>query len=348
MKTVFFLLLLILVAVCLGKQLDLPGRVSAVSIPQDLPRQPEPTSLPPTQEPAPVEHVSYSPVLPPDEPVLVTPSVRLKQPQESPTPTATQVPTLVPTPTAALTPTPSGMSSDEWKKWAVMPQVSPEMIEIYRRGLEQGNNPNAFSILGDCQSQPDVFMGLYEFDTAVVDSLPDPLRETIGQFYGSFNRYSPTVKDGTTEGALLWAQWNDNKEGFCEANETPIDCELRVHKPSIVFIHIGTHWEARNRRYLTLLLDKIIAHGAVPVFATKADNRELDERVNRTMAELALEYNVPLWNFWASVQHLPNHGLKNGSDMYLNRDAVEIHRLGALQALDTVWRAANESEPGSE
>jgi hypothetical protein len=73
---------------------------------------------------------------------------------------------------------------------------------------------------------------------------------------------------------------------------------------------------------------------------TKADNRELDERVNQNMALLAAEFNLPLWNFWASVQHLPNNGMLQNSDMYLSAEGVIVHREGALQALDALWRAA--------
>ena len=67
----------------------------------------------------------------------------------------------------------------------------------------------------------------------------------------------------------------------------------------------------------------------MPILVTKADNREKDERVNQNLASLAEERGLPLWNFWATVQHLPDNGLKEGSDMYLNQEAVEIHRMGA-------------------
>jgi hypothetical protein len=226
-----------------------------------------------------------------------------------------------------------------WKNWPVLPSVAPEWRALYMEGLELGNNANAFSILGDCQSQPEVFMGIVETDPAFVQALPDSLQETVAHFSGSFNRYSPTVKDGTTEGALLWSQWNDNIEKKCNPGETPLDCELRVHKPSIVFIHVGTHYEARNRRYMITIIEKILAAKAIPVFVTKADNRELDERVNTLIADLVAEYRLPVWNFWSSVQHLPNHGLKADDPIYLNDEGVEIHRLGGLQALDAVWRA---------
>ena len=254
----------------------------------------------------------------------------------SATPLPTRTPTITATPTRTSTPT---LNPENWKYWPVLPSVSVHLREVYERGLRMGNDPNAFSILGDCQSQPEVFMGLYDNDPDEAASMPIPLQETIEQFSGSFDRYSPTVKDGTTEGALLWAEWNDNKEKKCEPGETPLECELRVHRPSIVFIHVGTHYEARNERYLTIIIERVLEHGAVPVMVTKADNTELDERVNSNIVALAAAYDLPLWNFWASVQHLPEGGMLPGSNKYLNDEAVIIHREDALQALDIVWRA---------
>ncbi|MDY6874317.1 MAG: hypothetical protein SVR81_10190, partial [Chloroflexota bacterium] len=207
---------------------------------------------------------------------------------------------------------------DDWKNWPVLPDaVSDTVKAIYQRGLENGNDPHAFSILGDCHSLPEVFLGLYDNDEPAVAALDEDLQETVEQFQGSFDRYSPTVVVGTTEGALLWAQWNENEEGYCEPNELPIDCELRYHKPVIAFIRIGTHWEARNEEYLRTLIEKLIDNGTVPVIVTKPDNRELDERVNHNLAKLAVEYDLPFWNFWASIQDLPNSGLSDDRDMYL-------------------------------
>ena len=245
--------------------------------------------------------------------------------------TATPQPIIQPSPTAIP------LNPEAWKDWPELPVVSAELREIYRQGVAMGNNPHAFSVLGDCQSQPDVFMGVFDSDPQLVEQLPLNLRQTVRNFSGSFDRYSPAVKDGTTEGALLYALWNDNKENTCEYGETPLECELRVHNPSIVFIHVGTHWEARNRIYLNKIIDRILEHRAVPVLVTKADNLELDERINRTYAEVALERDLPLWNFFGSVQHLPNNGMKD--EMYLSDEALIIHRNSALEALDAVWRA---------
>lgn len=252
------------------------------------------------------------------------------------TPTSTATPE-IPTPT--FTPEVVLPSAELWKDWPIIPpKISPELKDIFQQGIELGNNPNAFSILGDCQSQPNVFMGLYDRNPSIVLALDRELQETVAQFSGSFDRYSPTVKDGTTEGALLWPLWNENREGKCTPNESPIDCELRVHKPVIAFIHVGTHWETRNEEYLTRIIEKLLENHTIPIMVTKADNREFDERINATIVKLAEVYNLPVWNFWASVQELPNHGLRYGQNMYLSTAGVEVHRTGALEVLDYVWR----------
>lgn len=302
--------------------------------------------LAPPARPVEPESASEEPrVLPDDDQGPALPAGDPQESQDTPTAypdepenTRTEDPTPLPSPTP-LPDVANILPPEQWKEWPVMPVVSAEMRAVYQRGLKQGNNPRAFSVLGDCQSQPEVFMGVFDSDPEVIAALPESLRETVNHFAGSFDRYSPTVKDGTTEGALLWAEWNDNKEKKCTHGETPLDCELRVHRPSIVFIHIGTHWEARNYRYLKEIIERVLDHGAVPVMVTKADNRELDERVNQNIAILAAEYNLPMWNFWASVQHLPDNGMKRNSDMYLSDAGMEIHRAGALDALDAVWRA---------
>jgi hypothetical protein len=234
------------------------------------------------------------------------------------------------------------LTVENWKSWPVLPvEISAEMRRLYQAGLRKGTNPRAFSVIGDCQSLPEVFLGVFDTNLRVLSLLPGPLRETTRNFSGSFARPSPTVRDGLTAGAVLWNEWAKSYQRgqVCQPNETPLSCELRINNPSIVFIHIGTHWEARNVRYLTLMIEQIKEHGAVPVMVTKADNREKDERINLQSVQVAHEQGIPVWNFWAAVQHTSNKGLQDGSDMYLNDEAIEIHRYSALEVLDLVWKS---------
>ncbi|MFN3491746.1 MAG: hypothetical protein ACK40V_05955, partial [Anaerolineales bacterium] len=235
--------------------------------------------------------------------------------------------------------------SNEWMSAPILPQPSNTVRNIYVYGQTLGNNPNAFSIFGDCQARPDEFFGRFETDEFLVASLTPELQETVNHFNGSFNRESPTAQDGATPGALLWIQWHRGEYG-CTFAETPVDCELRIHNPSFVIIQIGSHFESRNTEYLRRIIAQLIDRGVVPILATKADNRELDFRVNRDMYLLAQEFDLPLWNFWASLSDLPNRGLYTRDDrplqgdIYLIEEAQEIQRMTGLEALDIVWRYA--------
>ncbi|NOH01338.1 MAG: hypothetical protein HND47_04880 [Chloroflexi bacterium] len=264
----------------------------------------------------------------------VTPEARATE-RETPTPTQMSA-------TGTTTETPV---SNEWMNLPVFPEPGENVRAIYEKGLELGNNPNAFSIFGDCQARPGEFFGVYETDEGRVAGLPPELRETVEHFTGSFSRESATAQDGTTPGALLWDQWHRGEYG-CVFGETPVDCELRVHRPSFVIIQIGSHFESRNTEYLRRIISQLLENGVVPILATKADNRELDHRINRDMALLADEFDLPLWNFWAALSDLPNRGLYTRDDrplqgdIYLTDEAQEIHRFTGLQALNIVWRAA--------
>lgn len=238
--------------------------------------------------------------------------------------------------------------SNEWMNAPILPEPTENIRAIYEYGQTLGNNPNAFSVFGDCQARPDEFFGLYETDENLVNRLSPELQETVSHFAGSFNRESPTAQDGTTPGALLWTQWHGGRFG-CTFAETPVDCELRIHNPSFVIIQIGSHFESRNTEYLRRIIAQLIDKGVVPILATKADNRELDHRINRDMYLLAQEFDLPLWNFWGALSGLPNRGLYTRDDrplqgdIYLIEEAQEIQRLTGLEALNIVWRYATDN-----
>jgi len=290
--------------------------------------------------------VTPSPVVPPTQ--------TLPAPTTTPLPVATQtrkpkpISLITPVSTSTSTSTPGTPTPDpaEWKTWPVVPEkIDPSLQKVYERGLVLGNDPHAFSIFGDCQARPAEFFGVFETDAILFESLAPELQETVDNFTGSFNRESSTAQDGTTPGSLLWAQWHRGDYG-CSFAETPVECELRTHHPSFVIIQVGTHFESRNTEYLRRVITQLMDAGVVPILATKADNREKDERINRDMALLASEYDLPLWNFWAAVSELPNRGLYTRSDrplqgdIYLTDEAASLHRMTGLEALNAVWRVA--------
>ncbi len=230
-------------------------------------------------------------------------------------------------------------------------EVSPQAIAIYRRGLALGNNPQAFSKIGDCDATTTWFLG--DFDAGPeAYSLGEYayLQPVIDYFHGSWGRTSVAVKRGFTAASVLTPLWADPAQ--CQANETPLNCELRLNRPSFALILLGTNdvnhqdvFEANMR----IILDTLIADGVVPILATKADNLEGDHEINATIARLAYEYQVPLWNFWLAVQPLPGDGLQEdgahltfAGNRFDDPDRMQAawpwRNLTALQTLDAVWK----------
>ena len=129
----------------------------------------------------------------------------------------------------------------------------------------------------------------------------------------------------------------------CGANETPLDCELRIRKPVVVMVAMGTNWvphaEVSYEKYLRMLVDRILASGALPILATKADNIEQDWKLNEAAAQVAYDYDLPLVNVWRSVQDLPNHGLESPKNIYLTGDAWMRRNRIWLETLDGVMKS---------
>lgn len=252
---------------------------------------------------------------------------------------STDLPEAVPTEAIAY----QEINPEQWKNLPILPQISPAAMEIYQDGILKGRDARSFSVFGDCQSLQEVYMGVYDTDPVAIPDDP-MLQETVEWFSGSFSRNSPTLKKGTTVAAILWEGWIDEGNEDCDYGESPLACEIRLHNPSIVLINLGTHWEVRNELYLRKIIEELINLGIVPVISTKADTREGDAYINAEIAQVAADYQIPLFNFWAAAQQLENYGMKPNDTTYLNDQGIEAHRLTSLQTLDTVWRALNSGD----
>lgn len=252
----------------------------------------------------------------------------------------------------------------DWQTRPVIPQASAAMREVYTRGLAAGNNPHAFSKVGDCQNVEAFFLS--HFDTAAEYELGPfaDLQATVDNFSGSFVRDSAAVEAGYTVASALSPLWADPV--LCESGETPLACEDRLNNPSIVLISMET-WNRTGRQpvseyedYLGQVVEFWIERGVVPILGTKADNLEGDGSINAAIVRVADRYQVPLWNFWLAAQSLPGHGfdpawndgfhLLWARSFYNNparlRDGWPVRNLTALQALTAVWRGVHaEAQP---
>jgi hypothetical protein len=128
--------------------------------------------------------------------------------------------------------------------------------------------------------------------------------------------------------------------------------------PSIALITMGTNDVTKIEAFepgFRAILDELIAAGIVPVLATKADNLEGDHSVNELIVSVALEYDLPVWNFWAVLQDLPDGGLQEdgahltwGTNFFNDPKELEngwpVRNLTALQVLDAVWQACVDED----
>jgi hypothetical protein len=234
-------------------------------------------------------------------------------PQATSTPTPTPVPatpTIEPTPPIP-TPTPRRINDLNQAQFIVLPDEARKRIkQIHVEGQLIGRNANAFSRLGTSIVDTKHFLG--RWDEGPYDLGPfEYLEATLTYYRGSFSRLGEATQRGLSTWTVFNPQWADRDN--CLANETKVDCEFRLHNPSILLIFLGTNdigagptFEKNYRE----LIDYVIDRGVIPVLATKADRFEgRDNRNNEIIRELAAEYQIPLWDYDKLASTLPGRGL---------------------------------------
>ena len=282
-------------------------------------------------------------------------------PSSTPQPSPTLTETLTPPPGATAAPTLADTATstpdlrlppERWQEWPVIPTLSARAQQILRDGVARGNNPRAFAKVGDCETITDWFLVDFDKGARFYDLGPyADLQPVIDYFAGSFQRKSAASMRGFTAAGALSPMWADPT--VCQSGETPLGCEYRLQKPVVAFIMLGTNdvnHKATFEANLRSLLEATLAQDILPIMATKADDLEGDNALNQTMARLAYEYDLPLWNFWAAVQPLPNHGLvednahlTHAPNFFATPDTLQmawpVRNLTALQVLQVIMDA---------
>lgn len=236
------------------------------------------------------------------------------------------------------------------------PETRDRIGQIFAHGNRLGRDAQAFSRLG--ASIVDTFHFLGRFDTGPYDLGPyvnlDP---AIEQYRGSFDRIGVAARRGLTAQAVFNPTWAIDEA--CLANETMIDCELRLHNPSILLIVLGTndiYAESEFEENYRTLVAYTINQGVIPVLATKADRFEGENnRNNLVIRQVAKDFKVPLWDFDLLAGTLPGRGM-GGDNVHLtffdyydyNRElAYEtgygLYNLTALMMLHEIWQELSNS-----
>jgi hypothetical protein len=247
------------------------------------------------------------------------------------------------------------LNAEDWKEWPVIPELSPHMLDVYIKGLELGRNPRVISVVGDCESSSDWFLKDFSKGERYYNlGEYAHLQKTIEYFNPSLGYQSYAAFRGATATTVLTSLWADPKA--CDSGETPLGCEYRTHNPAFAFIALGTndvHKPEQFEKRLRQIIEYTLDQGIIPILVTKADNVEGDESINLAIAQLSIEYAVPVWNFWAAVQALPDQGLQEDgvhltfasndfSDPEKLQRAWPVRNLSALQVLEVLRLMATQ------
>ena len=244
----------------------------------------------------------------------------------------------------------------------VLSTVSPAMAEVYLRGQWLGNQSRVVTKIGDSvaaneffltpMSHPDYELGAYDF-----------LEETINFFGPSLAEPSVAARIGMTTYVIFDPFWAD--KDLCRANETPLECEFRLKKPSIALIVFGANdvrhmTDAEFDEQMRLIVEESLAAGVIPVLSTFSNDPEAplwwqSINFNLRLADIAAEYEVPLINLWAAARILPDYGLdqdqvhlKNSGFRYIKFTrgneadyGVTLQNLLSIRMLDEIRRTLN-------
>ena len=193
----------------------------------------------------------------------------------------------------------------------VMPrEVRANIERIYLQGQEAGRNSRSFSRIGDSSVADGYF--LTRFDGGDYNLGPFAfLQATLDFFAGSFGHDAVTVREGMHSWSVLDPFWSDKSR--CEVDETPLACEVRLMNPAFVIIRLGTNdvdTPAYFEKNMREILDSLLGLDIVPILGTKADRIDGANSPNNALVrQMALEYQIPLWDFDLVADSLPGRGL---------------------------------------
>jgi len=244
--------------------------------------------------------------------------------------------------------------------------------EIFRQGQEMGNRADVFAKVGDSITVSPAFLdavgtGHYSLhDYAYLQPVIDYYSATWARTHNSFANVSLAAQVGWIAQSVLTP--GAGNPAVCGSSETPLDCEYRLVRPSVALIMLGTNDipGISTQAYVQAMrqvIETTIEHGIIPVISTipPMDREGAPPRVelfNGYIRDLAHEYDVPLWDYWAALQGLPDNGLwadgvhpswaANGHNADFTPEYLQygmpVRALTALQALDAVWRTVIQPE----
>lgn len=199
--------------------------------------------------------------------------------------------------------------------------VAQNVRSIFELGQSLGNHPDVFVKVGDSITvashnlQPigsDLYtLADYQYLQTVIDHFA---AGHIGDA-NPFTRVSLAAGVGWTTDAVLKPGFAD--PAHCQPGESPLVCEYRLARPAVALIMFGTndvaHLDAGTYGYnLGRIVQYSLEQGVIPILSTipvRVGYEEQSAAFNERVVRLSRRYTIPLWEYGAAMQALPEGGL---------------------------------------
>lgn len=192
---------------------------------------------------------------------------------------------------------------------------------IYARGQALGSRANVFSKVGDSLTVATWVMYPLGWGQQQLGSYTQ-FQDVIAYFSSavardgnSFANISMAADNGwTTENVL---NVNGANPAICQTVESPLDCELRIVRPAVVVILLGTNDVTslsadQYRTNMQHIVEVSIARGVIPVLTTLPRRLGFEgqtDALNDILREISQQYGAPLIDYAAAMRDVPNGGL---------------------------------------
>jgi len=243
--------------------------------------------------------------------------------------------------------------------YPVVGRATGRARQIFLAGRAMGNNPHVVATVGDCSSEHWYFLKPFAWGDYNLGSYSN-LQPVIDHFGESLAYESEATHNGFNANAVLMSMWAN--PAVCQEGESPLECEFRLHRPSVAIVMFGTSdllvmSPAQFNTFMRQIVDDSIEAGVIPILSTFPGNLGFWKETilyNQIVVRIALDYDLPLINLWLALESLPNHGLEPDgfhlgeppygmscvlTDPYLST-GYTTRNLVTMQTLDAVWRGA--------
>ncbi|MBZ0303900.1 MAG: SH3 domain-containing protein [Anaerolineae bacterium] len=237
-------------------------------------------------------------------------------------------------------------------------RISQRAIQIYRQGIQSGNNAAAFSKVGDSITANQPFLASFASGSYELGSY-DYLQPTIDHYRSSWGRTSMAASSAFNAAAVLSSIWAD--PGACAPNESPLDCEYRLNRPTIAIIMLGSvdmqlYSAEEYESYMNTIVQDTLNHGVIPILTTFPNRQDFhwNESVvfNDIIRRIASREQMPLIELRDPALALPDQGVgpdkfhlsqKDSGRLVFDQDerqwGLSLRDLLTLQMLDTIRRS---------